>query len=202
MADSRSAVFRSEGAKSTGAQAGTAQEASDHKGTPVEDLFRGKSMGKLDGKGRVSLPATFRRALEANDPDRPEGEGALLFISHYYAEPFLTCMSNRGMQEMTRLVRRMHPGDLKRKALEEFIYENVLELRLDPTGRFVLPKMLRDFAGLTEEVIFGGLGDTFRIYSPEVPPSAVSVLRQEMSKLPTGHSPFALLPHAPAEADE
>ena len=31
--------------------------------------FRGESLHKVDAKGRVSVPAAFRRVLEEGDPD-------------------------------------------------------------------------------------------------------------------------------------
>ena len=35
--------------------------------------FRGEIVQKVDGKGRVSIPASFRRVLEQGDPDWTEG---------------------------------------------------------------------------------------------------------------------------------
>ena len=35
--------------------------------------FRGEIVQKVDGKGRVSIPAAFRRVLEQGDPDWTEG---------------------------------------------------------------------------------------------------------------------------------
>lgn len=167
----------------------------------MDDLFRGKHRVKMDGKGRVSIPATFRRALEAADPQHSEERNATVFISHYDGEAFLTCMTVREMTQLTARVRKMHPGDPNREALEEFLYENVEELRLDDTYRITMPRHLRDAVGLENEMVFGGRGDRFRIYSPEAPKPAVSRLTQQMSTLPVGTSPLALLPPAPEEVE-
>ncbi|MGB3407355.1 MAG: hypothetical protein WBA67_07655, partial [Jannaschia sp.] len=128
----------------------------------MDDQFQGKKTVKMDGKGRVSIPATFRRVLELHDPARPEGEGASLYIAHYEADPFLTCMTATARADLAARIRAMHLGDPRRTALEEFLYENIEETRLDPTGRLVLPKYLRDHAGLDGDVVFGGGGDLFR----------------------------------------
>jgi MraZ protein len=154
----------------------------------------------MDGKGRMSVPPGFRRALEAADPDRGDDVPSTVYVAHYEREAFLTCMSVRYMRQMTARVRRMHEGDPNREALEEFLYENVEELQLDATHRITMPRRLRDAVGLDGEVEFAGRGDTFRILSPDVPKIAVSKLRQRMDLLPEGTSPFALLP--PREAED
>ncbi|TFL19902.1 division/cell wall cluster transcriptional repressor MraZ [Jannaschia formosa] len=163
----------------------------------MEDLFRGKHHVKIDGKGRVSVPPGFRRALEAADPDFGPERNATVFIAHWDGEAFLTCLTVRGMNEMTEQVREMHPGDPDREALEEFLYENIEELRLDDTHRIILPKHLREAALLDGEMVFAGRGERFRIYSPDAPKTAVSRLAQRMATRPAGDSPFALLPPKP-----
>ena len=35
----------------------------------MSDAFRGEFTQRVDGKARVSIPAAFRRVLEAGDPD-------------------------------------------------------------------------------------------------------------------------------------
>jgi MraZ protein len=159
----------------------------------VEDLFRGRHTVKMDGKGRVSVPPGFRRALEAADPDRPEGTPATVFIAHVNGEPTLDCMTVREMAILTGKVRRMKRGTVRRRALEEYLFENVEELQLDGTHRITMPRRLRDAAQLGDEIVFGGRGDRFRIYSPEAPTPAVSVLAQELAKLPAGSDPLELL---------
>ena len=42
--------------------------------------FRGESIHKVDGKGRVSIPAAFRRVLEEHDPDYALGLNPNLII--------------------------------------------------------------------------------------------------------------------------
>ena len=42
--------------------------------------FRGEGHHKVDGKGRVSIPASFRRVLESGDPDWTDGLNPNLVI--------------------------------------------------------------------------------------------------------------------------
>lgn len=43
-------------------------------------MFRGESVHKVDSKGRVSIPANFRRVLEDNDPRWTAGGNPELVI--------------------------------------------------------------------------------------------------------------------------
>ena len=149
---------------------------------------------KIDGKGRVSVPPDFRRALEAADPEYGEGRAATVFISHMPGEAFLDCMTVDHVDELTEKVESMHDGDPDREALEEYLYEKVASIQLDGTHRITLSRDLREAIGLDGEVLFAGRGKRFRIFSPDAPDVAVSRLAQRMEGLPKGSSPLRLLP--------
>ena len=42
--------------------------------------FRGSEEVKVDAKGRVSIPARFRRVFEASDPDFEPGKRAQMVV--------------------------------------------------------------------------------------------------------------------------
>ena len=47
--------------------------------------FRGEFHQKVDGKGRVSIPADFRRVLESGDPSWSDGkapEFVIVYVDH------------------------------------------------------------------------------------------------------------------------
>ncbi|MGB3553861.1 MAG: hypothetical protein WBA25_04385 [Jannaschia sp.] len=140
------------------------------------------------------IPAEFRRVLDLCDPDRDPGTNPTIHISCREVEPWLTCWTTEAIDDMDGKIESMDDGDPDRLGLEEHFYENMEKSRLDDAGRLILPKRLREHAGITDEAIFASRGRTFRIYSPEVPTEAVSILEQRMALRPEGASVLSLLP--------
>jgi MraZ protein len=129
--------------------------------------FRGEHTFKVDTKGRVSVPAPFRRVIEAGDPDYTDGLRPQ-FILVYGGEEqnYLEGYTLEEAQRLEDKINRLPSSPLKRK----LIFENITQshdAEIDPDGRLVLPARLRDKIGLDKEVVFMGNMATFRIWSTE-----------------------------------
>ena len=46
----------------------------------MAEAFRGEFYQKVDQKARVSIPAAFRRILDADDPQKGEKNGTRLYM--------------------------------------------------------------------------------------------------------------------------
>ena len=131
--------------------------------------FRGESHHKIDGKGRVSIPAAFRRVLEAGDPDWTEGLNPTLVIVYGdHRRKFLECYTIAAMDEVDAKIAALPRGSQRRRILEDLFQSKSQTTSVDETGRLVLSAKLRDRIGLTTEALFRGTGDTFQIWKPEV----------------------------------
>lgn len=117
--------------------------------------------GKLDGKGRVSIPASFRSVLEA---DGYPG----LFMHPALDLPALEAGGNRLLAEIDGLIARYPPYSEARELIATALLGASEHLKVDPEGRIVLPERFKTHAGITSEVVFVGLGDRFRLFSPQV----------------------------------
>ncbi|MCZ8184758.1 MAG: division/cell wall cluster transcriptional repressor MraZ [Beijerinckiaceae bacterium] len=116
--------------------------------------------GRLDGKGRVSIPAPFRAVLEA---DGYPG----LFMHPALDVPALECGGNRLLREIDGLIDRFPPYSDARDLMSTALLGGAEHLRPDPEGRIVLPERFKAHAGITGAVMFVGMGDRFRIWEPE-----------------------------------
>ena len=65
--------------------------------------FRGESVHKVDSKGRVSVPAPFRRVLEEGDPDWTPGANPNLVL--VYGRMGRNCLEGYSMKSMEEVER-------------------------------------------------------------------------------------------------
>ena len=131
-------------------------------------VFRGESTHKVDAKGRVSIPALFRRVIEANDPDWTEGLAPEIIIVHGdHRRKYLECYTVAAMQEVDDKIAAIPRGTRRRRMLEQMFQAKSFHTSVDETGRLVLPARLRQQIGLEGEAVFTAAGDTFQIWKPE-----------------------------------
>jgi len=129
--------------------------------------FRGESVHKVDGKGRVSIPAAFRRVLEENDPDYTSGLNPNLIIVYGNSKrTFLEGFSVASINEVDEKIAALPRGSKSRRILERMFSGQALHTSIDETGRLVLPQKIRDKVGITNDAIFIASGDTFQIWHP------------------------------------
>jgi MraZ protein len=133
--------------------------------------FYGEHTLKVDGKGRVSIPAEFRRVLESGDPAWTEGLRPRVRIVH--GDPrrkFLECYTIASFQRVEAGIRALPPGTSARLLLEQFMITGSDTCEVDNDGRIVLNQRLRDRIALPEkggDAIFAGTLETFKIWMPD-----------------------------------
>jgi MraZ protein len=130
--------------------------------------FRGEFHQKVDGKGRVSIPADFRRVLESGDPQWSEGKSPEFVIVYGdHRRSFLECFTMEAAAEVDEKIARLPRGSMDRRMLERMFNGLSLKTSIDETGRIVLPQKLRTKIDLGEEAYFIATGDTFQMWKPE-----------------------------------
>jgi transcriptional regulator MraZ len=134
----------------------------------VRRRFRGESVHKVDQKGRVSVPAPFRRVLEDGDPDWTEGLNPNFVI--IYGRPGRACLEGYSIQsigEIDDMIATLPRFSREREIIERFINTRSVYAQVDENGRVLLPAKLRELVGLGDEALFAGMGDKFQIWTPE-----------------------------------
>lgn len=130
--------------------------------------FRGESHHKVDAKGRVSIPASFRRVLEASDPNWTDGlSPELVIVYGDHRRKYLECYTMEAIEEVDAKIDTLARGSMQRKMLQRLFHGQSFPTSVDETGRLVLPAKLRAKIGLDKEAFFIAAGDTFQIWKPE-----------------------------------
>lgn len=122
-------------------------------------LFAGTYENKVDKKGRVSLPATFRAQL-------PEGDGRLVYV---YRSPNLPALEACDAGFMERLAESLEQFDMFSDAEAEMgavIMADARPLSLDGEGRIMIPPEYMEFANISDRVAFAGYGRRFHLWEP------------------------------------
>jgi MraZ protein len=127
--------------------------------------FLGTHQNRLDAKGRVSVPASFRAALKSRGDANGNGAHLVLRPSHQHR-----CIEAWPVAEFEALaapLARLNLFSPEHDDLAATLYADATLVEADKEGRVVLPEHLVTYAGLTDAVVFMGLGRTFQIWEPE-----------------------------------
>ncbi|UWQ80426.1 division/cell wall cluster transcriptional repressor MraZ [Leisingera sp. S132] len=157
--------------------------------------FRGESHHKVDTKGRVSIPASFRRVLEAADPNwQPGLNPELVIVYGDQRRKFLECYTIEAIEEVDAKIDQLPRGSMQRKMLQRMFHGQSFPTNVDETGRLVLPAKLRQKIDLEAEAFFIAAGDTFQIWKPETYEQEELAQAEEwMDDLPEGFDPMEFL---------
>ena len=156
--------------------------------------FRGESRHKVDSKGRVSIPASFRRVLEEGDPNWTEGlNPELVIVYGDHRRDYLECYTIEAINEVDDKIDALPRGSMERKMLQRLFHGQSYPTNVDETGRLVLPAKLRSKIGLAGEAFFIAAGDTFQIWKPETYEAEEARTEEWLDELPGDFDPLILL---------
>jgi MraZ protein len=136
--------------------------------------FTGTTVNKIDKKGRVSVPPSFRSNLEVRVPVPPAADGqpaGFTTVVRFHVRPSadgaaIDGVTDEYLDDVQRRVDAMPMNAPERNALELREFSMTVTVQADPEGRVVIPKYLLDDAGIGEDVAFVGLGSRFQLWEP------------------------------------
>jgi len=123
------------------------------------DRFVSHHLLRLDAKGRVSVPASFRAALARDGFDG-------LYCHPALDRPALDAGGNALLAEIEALIAGFPPYSEQREQFSLALYGTSETLKIDREGRVVLTETHKTHAGIRDAVVFVGLGHKFRIWEP------------------------------------
>jgi len=119
----------------------------------------GHSPAKIDEKGRLKVPANFRKIIE-------ERYGADCFITSMDGERALVYPLPVWFEFQSRLAKVPSASQSKAKLLERVNYFGQVS-GLDAQGRLLVPQVLREVAGISDDVVVLGSQDHLIVWNEE-----------------------------------
>ncbi|MCI0341835.1 MAG: division/cell wall cluster transcriptional repressor MraZ [Planctomycetales bacterium] len=127
--------------------------------------FIGQYRHALDEKGRVSVPARFREAMESE-----EGEGGLGLYVTVGLDRCLFAYTPVRWRAVTQSVRTTarHPfASRDARRFQRQFFASAAFCEPDAQGRILIPESLRAAAGLRRDVVFIGVEDRIEVWDAE-----------------------------------
>ena len=122
-------------------------------------LFLSTFVNKIDRKGRVSVPSSFRALLTQ------DFSGVIVYES--ISNKCIEACSLERIKKLSDGIDELDPYSDERDAFSSIILGGSVKLSFDSEGRVMLPSNLMKFANLTDKACFVGKGKTFEIWNPE-----------------------------------
>ncbi len=120
-------------------------------------MLIGQYYSKITLKNRISLPKKFRNEV-----------GERLIIAKWYEGCCVIVSESSWKEIMEKLTGRMEILTKAVRDTDRFILGSAFELELDFQGRFVIPGNLKEYAELTEDVVFLGLGNRIELWDAKI----------------------------------
>ena len=114
---------------------------------------------RLDAKGRLSVPASFRAVLARDGFDG-------LYCYPALDRPALDAGGKALLNEIEALTAGFPPYSDPREQFALALYGTSETQKIDGEGRIVLTETLKAHAGIADTATFVGLGHKFRIWEP------------------------------------
>ena len=123
-------------------------------------MFLSNYENKLDKKGRVSVPASFRSHLSALGYN-----GFIAYPS--FNNPALEGCSQDRIEKLSDVIDSLNPFEEKRDYFATSVLSESVSMQFDSEGRVLISEKLLKHADIKNNVLFVGLGKTFQIWDPK-----------------------------------
>ena len=120
-------------------------------------MLVGQYCATLTDKGRIPVPSKFRHEL-----------GEKVVVAKWYEGCLVVVSESEWTRILDRLTGKTSTITQPVRDTDRFILGSAFEVSLDSLGRFVVPKVLKEFADLKQEVVFLGLGNRLEVWGKKL----------------------------------
>ncbi len=124
-------------------------------------MFLSSFENKIDKKGRVSVPSTYRSHLNSM------GYNGFITYPSFNHSALEACSQDR-IEKLSNTIDSLNPFEEKRDYFATSVLSESVNLQFDTEGRVSFTQKLLDHAKIKNNVLFVGLGKTFQIWEPKI----------------------------------
>ena len=124
-------------------------------------MFLSTFENKLDKKGRVSVPASYRSYLSNLGYN-----GVICFPS--FNNQCIEAWSQDRIEKISNAIDSLNPFEEKKDYFSTSILSESINLQFDSEGRILLNQKLLKHAKIKNSMLFVGQGKTFQIWEPTI----------------------------------
>ena len=124
-------------------------------------MFLSTYQNKLDKKGRVSVPASFRSYLSNL------GYNGVICYPSFNNQSIEAWPQDR-IEKISNAIESLNPFEEKRDFFATSVLSESINLQFDSEGRISLTSKLLKHAKIKNSMIFVGQGKTFQIWEPTI----------------------------------
>lgn len=123
-------------------------------------MFRGVATFNLDAKGRMAIPAKFRKHLDVSCEGR-------LVITIDHSDHCLQVYPLPEWETVEQKLSALPSLNPQVRRLKRMLLGYATECEMDSNGRILLPAKLREFASLDKNIVMIGQGNKFELWDEQ-----------------------------------
>ncbi len=139
-------------------------------------FFLSRYLNKIDQKGRVSVPASYRNILFKTE----NKFDLIIYPSTKY--DCIECCSLDYLDNLVHMANKMNDSFEEKIAFETVIFGSALHLMIDKDGRVIIPNKFLVRFNLKNNVEFIGKGEIFEIWNPNLLQKHVADAEEKVKK--------------------
>ena len=123
--------------------------------------FIGDYPCKVDVKGRIILPAAFKKQMPSGAEDR------FVVRKDVFENCLILYSAEDWNSQLEKIRKRLNPYNREHNMFLRNFFKGTAELLLDNNNRFLVPKRLMDLIGASRDVVLAGQDGRIEIWAAE-----------------------------------
>ncbi len=137
--------------------------------------FYGEYNVSMDAKGRLMLPADFRKKLQESD--------MTTFTLKRGKNKCIMLYTRSQWEQLSKRLNEMNSLNPKVQDFKRLFLDGIAMIEPDSAGRILIPKSLQEHAGLNKDLVFWLQGDYVEIWDKQKKESYLDAMRDDLEAL-------------------